>query len=421
MRKMLWRRGQRPLHGSSVYRFSVVPTRSLTISCFVGSICRPGWFTSELDASPQVRAALGCPTECPGQNGTGIGTLPHDDGTPVGVGCPYKPQQVEAKLRQGLGRRQTMSAPAAAQQPAPHSALRRLVARHPVAAFLVMVYAVNIALALMPALTRRDILPFDLAPYDSLGDIFGVALPAFLVVAAMHGRAGVRDLACRCLRWRVGARWYLFALFSMPIGVVLCASVIFGLAPLNVLVQKWPLIFTQVLPQLLLLILFFIVAEEIGWMGFLQARLQDIHGPLKASVIVTVPFSLYHLPSLMVENGLGLAQLHLALGFLGILAILQMFGRVAMMWLDTNTRRSVLLAGLFHSSFDATTSAFGRTFVPGPAETAFLSGFLIPSGVVAMAAVLIVVFTRGRLSYKPDRPPRPAEVAQSGGAPLVHP
>jgi hypothetical protein len=37
-----------------------------------------------------------------------------------------------------------MTAPAVTPQPAPHSALRRLVARHPVAAFLVMVYAVTV-------------------------------------------------------------------------------------------------------------------------------------------------------------------------------------------------------------------------------------------------------------------------------------
>lgn len=117
----------------------------------------------------------------------------------------------------------------------------------------------------------------------------------------------------------------------------MCGSVVFGPELLNVLMEKWLFLFTAVLPQLVLLILFFIVAEEIGFMGFLQARLQERHGPLKASVIVTLPFALYHLPSLMVENRLGLAQLHLALGFLGILAILQMFGRVVIMWLYNNT------------------------------------------------------------------------------------
>jgi membrane protease YdiL (CAAX protease family) len=108
----------------------------------------------------------------------------------------------------------------------------------------------------------------------------------------------------------------------VPIATVLCTSAIFGLAPLNALVEKWELLFTVVLPQLLILILFFIVAEEVGWMGFLQARLQDRHGPLKASLIVTIPFALYHLPVLMVEFGLSLAQLHLALALVGVLGIL---------------------------------------------------------------------------------------------------
>ena len=299
-----------------------------------------------------------------------------------------------------------MSVPAATPQPAPNSALRRLVARHSVAAFLVMVFTVNCAVALVPILTRRDILPFDLALYESLGPIFGVALPAFLVVAAMHGRDGVRDLARRSLRWRVGVRWYLFAFFSVPISVVLCASVIFGLAPLNALLNKWELLFTYVLPQLVLLIVFFIVAEEIGFMGFLQARLQERYGPLKASVIVTLPFALYHLPVLLVEGGLTLAQLPLTLVLLGILAISQMFGRVVLMWLYNNTSYSVLLVGLFHSSFDATTSraGFAGEFIPGGTAAAFF----IPSGVLAVAAVLIAIFTRGRLSYKPESAVQPA-------------
>jgi membrane protease YdiL (CAAX protease family) len=308
-----------------------------------------------------------------------------------------------------------MAVPTATQQPSPHLALRRLVARHPVAAFLVMVYTVNTAVALSPLLTRRDILPFGLAPYDSLGHILGVALPAFLVVAAMHGRAGVRDLARRSLRWRVGVRWYLIALLGVPIGVVLGASVIFGLAPLNALVEKWQLLLTVVLPQLWLLILFYNVAEEVGWTGFLQARLQERHGPLKASVIVTLPFALFHLPGWMVEFELGLAQLHIALLLTGFFGVSQLFGRVVIMWLYNNTNYSVLVVGMFHSSFNVTTSAFGP-FIPVPDG----STFLIAAPVVAVAAVLIVVFTRGRLSYKPEHESQPTDAAPRGGTPLPH-
>ena len=54
-----------------------------------------------------------------------------------------------------------------------------------VAAFLIMVYAVNIVVLLPPVLRRTDLWPFDQALSDPLGHIFGSAVPAFLVVAAM--------------------------------------------------------------------------------------------------------------------------------------------------------------------------------------------------------------------------------------------
>jgi hypothetical protein len=85
-----------------------------------------------------------------------------------------------------------MSPFTATPHPAPHSALRRLVARHPVAAFLVMVYVVNIAVALPAVRTHLAILPVNLILWSTLGHIFGSAVPAFLVVAAMHGQSKPR-------------------------------------------------------------------------------------------------------------------------------------------------------------------------------------------------------------------------------------
>ena len=321
-----------------------------------------------------------------------------------------------------------MTASGTVRQRTPHGqALRRLVARHPVATFLLLVFSVSVAVAQVPVLTRHDIMPFDLALYDSLGPILGVALPAFVVVAVTGGREGVRELASRCLRWRVGLRWYAFAFLSVPAGALLCAGAVFGRPLLVVLADRWTSLFTAVLPQFVLLVICCIVAEEVGFMGFLQARWQSRFGPLKASLLVTVPFAVYHLPSLMVESGFGLAQLHVALLFLGVLAVLQLFGRVVMMWLYNVTGSSVLLVGLWHASFDATTSAFGRTFaVPGAAWNAEVAGFWIPSAVVVVFAVLVVVLTRGRLAYhspglaRPEPLPLRAEgTASPEGSPML--
>jgi uncharacterized protein len=297
-----------------------------------------------------------------------------------------------------------VTVPAATPQPAPHySAPRRLVARHPVAAFLVMVFALTYGTALVPFLTQRAILPLGLTLWAVLITLFCGA-PAFLVVAATHGRAGVLDLARRSLRWRVGLRWYLVALLGLPIATILGASVLFGLAPLNALVDKWPLLFTLVVPMLLFRVVVLNLAEEIGWMGFLQDRLQEQHGPLKASVLVTIPFALWHLPSWMLELELTFAQLHLALLVTVLFGVSHLTARVVIMWLYNNTTRSVLLVGLFHASFNTTVApnGFGGEFIPGG------SALWIATGVIAVAAVLLVVFTRGNLSYEPDRTPQPA-------------
>jgi membrane protease YdiL (CAAX protease family) len=233
--------------------------------------------------------------------------------------------------------------------------------------------------------------------------LFGCAA-AFLVVAATHGRAGVLDLARRSLRWRVGPGWYLVALLGLPIATLLCASALFGLAPLNALVGKWPLLFTLVVPMLLFRVVVLNLTEEIGWMGFLQNRLQESYGPLKGSVLVTIPFALWHLPSWMFELELTFAQLHLALAVTVLFGIAHLFARVFEMWLYNNTRRSVLLVTLFHATFNTTVSprGFGGEFIPRG------SALWIATAVVAVAAVLIVIFTRGRLSYEPERTAQPA-------------
>jgi membrane protease YdiL (CAAX protease family) len=283
----------------------------------------------------------------------------------------------------------------------PPSPVRLLVARHQVATFLIICLALN-WLVVLPALRVRGGLPFGLGLWESLGTILGVALPAFVVVAAAGGRAAVRELAGECLRWRVGVRWYLIALVAMPVAVPLGAAAIYGTGPLHALVDHWSLLFTTLLPRLVVGTVLFNVAEEIGWMGFMQARWQDRYGPMKASLLVTVPFTLFHLPVLFVDNGLAMAVV-----FLPALAVIHLGARVVMAWLYNNTARSVLLVGLFHSSFDATIW-YANRIVPGPAGTATYIG----SGIVLAAAVVLVVATRGRLSYPPRPIARPAGAAR---------
>jgi hypothetical protein len=61
-----------------------------------------------------------------------------------------------------------------------------------------------------------------------VGGLLGVGVGAYLVPAALAGRDGVVDLARRSVRWRVPIRWYLVALFTVPVGATLISLAIYG-------------------------------------------------------------------------------------------------------------------------------------------------------------------------------------------------
>jgi membrane protease YdiL (CAAX protease family) len=303
-----------------------------------------------------------------------------------------------------------MSAPnSATQHPIPRSSLRRLVVRHPVAAFLVMAFVLSwtIMLPLLLSESGFGVLPFALPwqVFGSLMSIFGLALPAFLITAATDGEAGVRDLLRRILRWRVGVHWYLLALFGLLFTTLLGAIPLLGAVPLEALAQNWTLLFTVFLPGVLVPFVLVNLWEETAWTGFMQHTLQERRGPVLASVIVAPFFALIHMPGFFVAGFISdektpLSQFPSVLVQVGVLAVFAMFIRVLIMWLYNGSGLSVFIVGLFHSAFNMTN---GQKITP---ELLLLSEGLasvIPSVVVMVLAVVLVVFTRGRLGYEPER------------------
>ena len=297
-----------------------------------------------------------------------------------------------------------MAAPnSAAQQPTPHSPLRRLVARHPVVAFLVMGYT----LAWVIQLAAFQ-LGLSLRLLSALSMIFGLALSAFVVTAATDGKTGVQNLLSRCFRWRVDIRWYLLALLGLLGGTLLLASVFVGLAPLQALVEKWPLFFTTFLPEILIAFLLIQLWEETAWTGFMQDTLQETHGPLLASLMVAPAFALGHLMINLLEQ-----PPLFAFVFVAIQAVVGIFLRVVIMWLYNGAGRSVLIVGLFHSAFNLTN---GQQITPELLLLPETLASLIPVAAVAVIAVLLVVFTRGRLAYEPERAAASRPAAAGGAA-----
>src|SRR5687767_10808004 len=138
--------------------------------------------------------------------------------------------------------------------PAGNSLLVRLIAERPITAFILMSYTISFSTELTPALTENTTL-YGWTIWDVLMSFTSSALPAFVVVAACGSWQGIRDLAGRALRWRVAPRWYFVAILALPLLTILLASTFSGLEPIDNLIDKWDLVFTLLLPQLLLRVL----------------------------------------------------------------------------------------------------------------------------------------------------------------------
>ena len=88
-----------------------------------------------------------------------------------------------------------------------------------------------------------------------------------------------------------------------------------------------------------------------------------------------------------------------------------MFLRVLIMWFYNGSGRSVLIVALFHSAFNMTN---GQKITPELFHLPEGLASSIPSVTVMMLAMVLAVFTRGRLSYEPERAAarRPAEAGE---------
>src|SRR3712207_946730 len=128
-----------------------------------------------------------------------------------------------------------------------------LVKRHPLVTFFVLAYALSWGSYYL--LSGPFLFPW------------GPLLAALIVASVTRGKAGLKELLSRCLRWRVGLKWYAAALF-LPVAVALAAvalNLLLGARlPAAAQLGHWySLLF--LFPQALLDAP---VEEEPGWRGY---------------------------------------------------------------------------------------------------------------------------------------------------------
>ncbi|HLA24284.1 MAG TPA: type II CAAX endopeptidase family protein [bacterium] len=240
--------------------------------------------------------------------------------------------------------------------------------RYPLVAFFVLAFLFSWLVAVPLALQRGGVLPARL-PY-SLHYLmaFGPMLAALIVVGATEGRPALGRFLTRGFRLSVGWGWLTFALLAplafFGVGVVAAAVSGRAVPGIHELGQ------VNFLPNLglgawLLWILTSGLGEETGWRGYALPRLQSRRSPLAASLILAVPWVLWHLPAFFyLPNYMSFGVM--LPGFaLGVAA-----GSIVYTWLYNKTGGSILAAVLFHGSFNfVTASQAGTGLVAAVAST----------------------------------------------------
>jgi uncharacterized protein len=286
--------------------------------------------------------------------------------------------------------------------PAVSGGLVQTIHRHPVVSFFILAYAVSWGLwipMMLLHLPMTSELSHTPTIYILPGIALGVTGSAFLMTALTQGKAGVLRLLHRFVLWRVGLQWYAIAILGIPLIEVLIGFVLPGgqdalraFSPASLLLYPVAYISHFYFGPLF---------EEAGWRGFALPRLQQQLGPLVGTLILGFFWGVWHLPVYLPqwvqEAGVAVGLLSFGTFVLSVMAMSFIFT-----WVFNNTQGSLLLAILLHGSIDGTSTYIqvlaDRHLLSATAAANILQlGFILGCIVLAL---LLIVFTRGRLSYQ---------------------
>jgi len=180
---------------------------------------------------------------------------------------------------------------------------------------------------------------------------YGPTIAALVLTGRQEGKPGVKALLQRLKIWRVGWSWHLFAWLSPVVFVVVAIAILYArggnLGEPNL--QRL---------RLIPIALFFAIpfgplGEELGWRGYALPRLQEKYSALTASIALGLIWTFWHTPMFWAPGGTVISGGPVTLwavakyvAFLVGLAILYT-------WLYNNTKGSVLLAVIFHTTANA--------------------------------------------------------------------
>lgn len=194
--------------------------------------------------------------------------------------------------------------------------------------------------------------------------VAGPSLASLFLTAFIYGKAGLREIGSRLLKWRVGASWYAAALLIAPLSVMAAlfalslTSTAFlpGLIDAGGPASTLPLGFSagNRLPFVLFVLVLGLVngmIEELGWTGFAIPKMKLSGGFVATGLTVGLLWGAWHFVSNYLGSAASAGSMSLALYMAAMLFTFLPPYRVLMVWVYSHTQ-SLLVAVLMHASLD---------------------------------------------------------------------
>ncbi|RPI87704.1 MAG: CPBP family intramembrane metalloprotease [Chloroflexi bacterium] len=211
---------------------------------------------------------------------------------------------------------------------------------------------------------------------DLVGPILVVFIPFVISTVLLLIEGGWRQVRKQILdrrTWGISLKWA-----AISIGVAAALRIGASLIGMIAGYSFQPAPFTP----LLLATFIFAAGEEIGWRGYALPRAMNRFSPLAASLLLGIPWALLHLPLTLPGKMLA--------GAPPAATLLVMMGlSILVTWVYLGAGSSVLAATLLHGGQNALVILNNGI----PTETINW----IMAGIYVVAALLVILLTRGRL------------------------
>ena len=242
-----------------------------------------------------------------------------------------------------------------------------------------------------------------LIPSDSgaiLVAAYSASLAGVILTAIVSGKAGLRAMFRRLLIWRASIGWWAFGLFALGL-MFIGGTVLYALFSGSTLALNLAQPLYMFVP--LFIMKFFLDAglgEELGWRGFLLPRLQSRYNALVSSLIIGVVWGLWHLPLFMLEGQSPTYEFGQTYGvvpsLLAYTVVVTIPWAILFTWFYNNTRGSLLLAFVFHSS-----QAWFEIFRD---PDNLIGPYLVYTAILTITAIVVVLVSGAKnLSRKHER------------------